>query len=369
VTKRFDVQLNLLKSSPWILKNQHRIRLHIGTNEIFARVRLLDRNQLQPGDFAFVQLILEKAISANRGDRFVVRNYSPMKTIGGGIVLDNSPLQRHHRNDPKVLQHFQTLLDENPETIILEYLQNSRNARTSAEISRATSLQKQKIIQPLEKLVQERVIVCLDQGSKMVYFAASAWNMLEERIMKTLEHYHERHPYLPGMSRAELTSQVERRTDPTILDALIDDLMSKNKIARRNDLLAKYGFSSELTENQQHFYQQLQDYIQQFGFTAPTLKEVSQNFSDQKKLLDTVLSYGKSLGEIVVLANSLVYRQKMLIQMKEMIRDFIARHQKITVADFRDLIQASRKFAVALLEYFDEIGFTRREDDERVLNE
>ena len=367
VTKRLDVQLQLLSSSPRPIKDQDRLRLHVGTSEIFTRVRLLDCRELFPGRSGFVQLMLDKEIAVSRRDRFVIRRYSPSVTIGGGVILDNSPLERHHRFDDDVIRHFQYMLTEDPETIIHEYLQNCLRPKGDLEISRASSLTVEKTREYLNNLHQKGKIHRFQAGSRINYMADSEWQRLQEKVLKLVDRFHRKNPHLSGMSRAELSSQLLKRTDPAVFDALIDSLNSRNLLSVKNDIITKAGFSAEITEKQEQFYRELTGYLQSTNFTPPTVKEIYQQFEDQKKQLDVLIPYGKSRGELIVFSGGLVYLQKIMHEMQEKIRVFLTEKGSITAADFRDMIQASRKYAVAVLEYLDETGFTRREGDDRVL--
>lgn len=368
VTRRLDVQLQLLSSSPWPIKDQDRLRLHVGTSEIFARVRLLDCRELFPGHSGFVQLMLEGEIAVNRRDRFVIRKYSPSITIGGGIILDNSPLERHHRFDEAVIRHFKNMLAEDPEMIIHEYLQNCLHPKSDLEISRATSLTLEKTREYLRSLRQKDKIYQFQTGPRVNYMADSEWLRLQEKALKLVDDFHRKNPHLDGMSRAELSSQLMKNTEPAVFDTLIDSLVYRNLLSIKNEIITKAGFSSEITEEQEQFYRALIGHLQSTGFTPPTMKEIYQQFAVQKKLLDVLIPYAKSRGDLIVLSGGLVYLQSIMSEMRDKIREFLVEKERITVADFRDMIKASRKYAVAVLEYFDETGFTRREGDERVLD-
>ncbi len=367
VTKRIDVQLQLLPSSPWIIKDQDRLRFHVATSELFARVRLLDKKELNPGENGFVQLILESPIAVNRYDRFVVRKYSPPLTIGGGIILDNSPLERHRRFADDVIRHFHSLLEKDPEINILEYLQNSMKPKTPGEISVATGLPEDRVLLCLSGLQDKAEIQHFQSGTKKIYISQTEAKKISVKIRNIVENFHKSNPHLSGISRAELGSQLSRNVESVILDSLIVDLNSENVLALKDDLIFLSGFFSELPSDQDQFYNQFLQYLISLQYSSPTLKEIYQKYSAQKKLLDILVPHGKSRRDIVVLSNGLVYHNSLIEEMKNIIYDFIVENGSITVADFRDIIQASRKYAVAVLEYFDGIGFTSREEDERVL--
>ena len=367
VTKRIDVQLQLLPSSPWKIKDQDRLRFHVATSELFARVRLLDKKELIPGEDSFVQLILESPIAVNRYDRFVVRKYSPPLTIGGGIILDNSPLERHRRFADKVIQHFTNLLENNPEVNISEYLQNSMKPKTPGEISLATGLPEDQVLLCLALLQEKSEIHCFLSGPKKIYISRAEWEKLSLKTKKIVENFHKINPHLSGMSRAEIGSQLSQKIESVILESLIENLISGNIFALDGDLIFLSGFSSELAPAQDQFYNKFLQHLISLQYSSPTLKEIYQEYSAEKKLLDLLIPHSKSRRDIVVLSNGLVYHNSIIEKMKDKISDFIVEKGSISVADFRDIIQASRKYAVAVLEYFDEIGFTSREGDVRVL--
>ncbi len=367
-TTRIDVRLQLLPASPWKLKEQSRVRLHIGTSEILARVRHIDREELLPGEAGLVQLILERPIAANRRDRFVIRNYSPGITIGGGIVLDNRPLQRHKRLDKSVLHHFEKMESPDLGAVILDCLQNSYGAKPAGDLVRSIGIAESLLQNHLADLERQELVSRIKSGDQFLFAAKSEVDRTRKMILGDLEEFHKDNPHLSGIGRAELSSKFMKTTEAVTIDTILEDLSREGKLKLKGDLIALASFNAGLTSEQQNIYDRILSMLRAEPYSPPTLKELYSTLNLEKAKVDLLINYGKSQNEWIVLQNGLIYPRTTLKEIQEMVRNWIEKKGSITAADLRDLIRASRKFAISILEYFDQIGFTVREGDERFLN-
>ena len=365
-TRRLDVQLQLLPSSPWNLKDQDRVRLHVGTSEVFARCRLLSMREMSPGTTGYVQLILEEEVAVNRYDRFVIRKYSPPVTIGGGMVLDQLPLRRHKRMAEEVIRHFDLLAERVPQQTLREILRDHRRALSLQELASAVSLERQKVAGLLEQLVAEGKVLRLEAGGSPRYVEEGVFNAAKARILDAVRSYHERHPHLAGPGLAEIASRTGESPEDPLMNAVIQELLRRSELVQTGKVFCLPDFRPGLKPDQREEYERLKAHLRALGFAAPKLEDLAEKFGGRQQV-EPLLAYGKSTGELVVLSNGLIYLGELLEQMKELISKHCEAHGSIRVADFRDLIGTSRKYAVALLEYFDEIGFTVRNEDERFL--
>jgi len=363
-TLRLDVDLLLLPGSPWPLKDQDRVRLHVGTSEVFARCRILDAREVSPGARAFVQFVLESPLVVNRYDRFVIRKYSPPVTIGGGIVLDQAPRRRHKRMAGETIRHFQVLASQNLEQVIVEILHQAGTSLSHQDLARAVSLERSRLIPVLEKLLGSGDILLLNGGEKGRYVSRKLWDQVQTQLLAMVEQFHRQNPHLAGIGLAELASQLKLSLEDPVFTGAVDALIAAGKLQRGGKEVALPGFAPELGAEQKRDFAALKAYLRQSGFAAPKLEELYQQFGGRQRV-DPLLAYGKSTGELAVLANGLVYLRELLDRMQDLIRKHCQEHGSIRVAEFRDLIGTSRKYAVAILEYFDEIGFTVRDEDER----
>ncbi len=366
--KRFDAELKLLKNSPWELKDQARVRLHVGTSEIFARIRLLDHKQLIPEDQGFVQFILEKPIATNRNDRFVIRKYSPSITIGGGFVLDNDPLTRHKRFNDSVIQHFKNLASNDVKNVILEMLTWNRNVKSFQELVPAIGMSTEKLQPHLEESVKNGSIRILESGDQRYYIAKSEFEKSKKNLFEILTQFHNSNPHLPGMSRAELASRALLNKEAILIESILKELSFEGEIVFDNEIVSLAEFSAGLNADQQSLYNDIIKLLQESSFTPPTIKELYEKYNNRKSEIDLVINYSRKRKEIVVLQNGLVYLNSTLNSVKKLIVDWIKTQDSITAGELRNIIQASRKFAIALLEYFDEKGLTYRDGDQRYLN-
>lgn len=365
---RFDAQLKMLKNSVWELKDQSRVRLHVGTSEILARIRLLEQNPLKPGENGFVQFILEKPIAINRKDRFVIRKYSPSITIGGGFILHNQPRARHKRFDGTVIQYFENLMSENIGEVIYSWLVWTKKLISMEELVPVIGLSID-LLQPcLDDLVKSGRVQKVQSGDQLFFIDSVEFEKSQEKIIEVLSNFHKANPHLNGMSRAELASRSLINKEPFLIETILTNLFSKGKLLFVNELVALAKFAAGLNKTQEVHYHSILSLLEEYSFTPPTKKELYEKYDLQNSEIDMILNYAKNKREIVILPNGLVYRQPDLDKIKTLIKDWIDSNSSITAAELRNLIQASRKYAIALLEYFDEEGFTYRENDQRFLN-
>lgn len=369
-TRRLDIALRLLRSSARPIKDQARIRLHVGTSEILARIRLLDCEQLEPGESCLSQLLLEKQVSVNRNDRFVIRSYSPSVTIGGGIILDNSPMRRHKRGNSRVAEYLRKMQTEEADGLILEYLSHSRRPKSLNELVRAIGISTALLQQPLSKLTAEGLTVELAAGASKLYTTVKECSRLEQDILTILKEFHDGHRHLPGIGRAELLSRLKgEETIIPFLEFILSRLIQDKKIRSESDVLALSSFEAGLHGADRALYDKIIQLLDKSGFSPPTVKEISDHLASGRSEVDLALEYGRAKHELVIFKNGLIYRKETLSRIQDLVQDAILKNGSITAAQLRDLIQASRKYSVMILEYFDQIGFTSREGDERVLND
>ena len=356
-----DLKLSLLSSASRPLKNRTRVRFHIGTAELLGRVVLLDRDELKPGDQTFVQFKSETPAAAARGERFVIRSYSPMVTIGGGVVIEPAA-RRHRRFDPAALSSLETSSRGSPEELMEQALKQASAGATAAELSRATGLADTQEL--LAALKEKGAVIALD-GGRLLH--ASVFADLASRISGSLTQFHARNPLKPGMPKEELRSSAAKAFDSRSFAALLAYMEKNGRIGTTDTIVSLPGYRVSLDPEQQKAADKLLGELQKAGFNAPSqeelLRETGLAHAVAKDLLDLLVQR----NEVVKLAEDLYFHAAVVVQAEQMLRDHIAKHGSITVSRFRDLTGSTRKYAVPLLEYFDSKRVTRRVGDERVL--
>jgi len=363
-TRAFDAQFSLLPDAAQGLAHRGRIRLYLGTAEVIGRVSLLENERLEPGQQGFVQLRLEKPLVAARGDRFVIRTYSPMFTIGGGIVLEpHAP--RHRRFDSAVIERLRSLLRGAPEEKVLAILSQSPVGMDEAELARRAEMDLSGVRTILNTLQAQQQTVRAGE----VWFARSVWDRLRQRAEGVLHHYHRQNPLRAGMPREELRSTLGGKLPARLFEAILFRWQEEGMIVLQGALVRLASFTIRLNERQQRLAQRVEQIIRAAGVTPPPVEAISQQVGAPPDAVRAMVQVLLEQGVLVRLEEDLLFHRDTIAQLAELVRRTIREKGSLSVGEFRDLTGSSRKFAVPLLEYFDSIRLTRRVGDVRVLAE
>lgn len=353
-TNLLDARLRLLPGSK-ALENWARVRLALGTDEVLARVVLLDKKSLNGGEEALAQLRLEKPAAAIKGDRFIVRKYSPMLLWGGGTVLDPNPI-RHRRFDTTLIAQLQVKEKGDPREELEQELLKGPVLRDVL----LTKLKAQGLMAAtlLDELVQNGTAIPL--GPHLLH--QRTLQDLTQKITTILADFHHRFPLKRGLLREELRSRLG-------LDSLFFE-----QLLRKIDAVMVEANTVRLADFSVHYdpkQTQMRDKIEQAyrcaGVNAPAPGELLDSFGKDRKEAEDVLVSLVDSGLIVKISEEVLLHQEALEQVKAGVRKHIEEMRSLTVATFRDIFQTSRKYAVPILEYLDKIKFTVRKGDERVL--
>jgi len=363
-TQAFDAQVTLLPDAVKALAHRTRIRVYLGTAEVIGRVSLLDNERLELGAQGFVQIRLEEPLVCARGDRFVIRTYSPMFTLGGGVVLEpHAP--RHKRFAPVVIAHLGSLLTGEPAERVLAILAQAPEGLDALELARRAETDVSRVSQWLQRLEQEGQVLRVGER----WFARSVWQELLERVRQALERYHQQNPLRAGMPREELRSTTARHLSPRLFEALLTRWQEEGVIASQGALVRLADFSIRLNERQQRLAERVAQVIREGGSTPPPVAVIAQQVGAPPDAVRAMIQVLVEMGVLVRLEEELFFHQEVIQELAELVRRTIRQKGSLSVGEFRDLTGSSRKFVVPLLEYFDSIRLTRRVRDERVLAE
>lgn len=360
-TTRLDAQLFLLPTADE-LKHRARVRLHVGTDEVIARVTLLDRERLAPGDTVTVQFALERPAVAVARDPFVVRTFSPLLTIGGGTVLDANPA-RHKRFDDDLMAGLAEL-EGDARQVIAHTLLHAPGPQSVAELVLDTGQPESAVEQVLGELLAEGQAVRLQDG-QMVH--RQRWDELRGRLLGLMDSYYARQPARLWMPLSELQSQFLKVAPRAVYEALLRELLTDGTLVRREVRLRPADRRIELPPEQEKLAAKIEARYRQAGLSAPAEDEVREELRTPPGVFSTVVTALIEQEVLVRLADRVTYHVEHLDALKAQVRRLIEQHGSLTVAQLRDEVGISRKYALAALEYLDQVGFTRREGDARVL--
>jgi selenocysteine-specific elongation factor len=360
-----DIKLTLLENIP-PLKNRSRIRFHMGTTEIFARVILLDREELRSGETCMAQLRLEEKAAGMPRDRFVIRRYSPVMTLGGGEIIDSHPI-KHKRFKKDVIEDLLTLEKASIPLSIEFYLKKAgiKGMDLKALMSR-TNIEQKVISQALEALKQEDKILIVDESNQRAIHI-TVYNEFQEKIKDILKDFHKKNPLKGGISKEELKARLSPNLDSKIYARLLEALERGGGISVKQETCSLVGHQVSLSSDEQGLYDQILKIYQDAGMTPPNQEDVLSRFRKDRDKAEKFIILLLDEGKLTRLKGDLLFHQDALKRITEQVQNFLKDGKQMGITDFKELTGLSRKFAVALLEYLDAQGVTIRVGDQRVL--
>jgi len=367
-----DCQLLYLGSNSKPLKHRTRIRAHVGTSEVIGRVSLLDRDELQPGDEAMVQLLLEKKVAVWTGDRYVIRSYSPVATIGGGVIVGNiSPRKRKRLSDAdreynKSLKPL--LLKGSVEDKILFFLSESgEKGLTANDLGIRLGLFGKNLKKVLTNPLSTKKMVVVDSASQR-YVVTDVAEKVWDKVVERLEWYHKENPLLIGLVKEELRSSVGKRVDIKVFNYCLNDLLKKSVVVQEGSAIRLATHQVALKADEKKLQVELKDWYKQRGLSTPTLKETMEQFVDYPTVLvKDVLGLLHREGELVKISETLYYSEEIIAPLIDSVKETIEAEGEIDAPRFKSLTGLTRKFSIPILEYLDRIKVTMRIGDKRVL--
>lgn len=356
-----DARLNLLPDTPRPLRNRQRIRFHLGASEVLGRVVLLEQDELAPGASAAVQIRLEGPIVSDRGDRFVIRSYSPQRAIGGGSVLVPSA-EKHRRHDPAAVARLQVEEAGGVRARVLQALAAFPLGGTPAEVAARALLAEEPVRQSLEELHAGEEVEPLPDGR---WLAPAAFELLAARLIDAGRKYQDGSAYRWGQARGELKRALPREADGVLFDALVAGLLRQGRLFRRGERFRVDSPDSGLKPAEAELLRRVETAYEEAGASPPTVKELEESLRAGRTLAEILASL-VSEGTLVRLNSDLYYFAGRLDEMEQGLRRYFKTHNEMRISDLKDLLGVSRKHGVPLLEHFDRIGVTRRLGDIRV---
>ena len=364
-TLLLDGTLELLEDAPRPVKTRDRVRFHVGTQEVMARVLPVDRPELEPGTTGQARFRLEAPVVALPGDRFVVRSYSPIVTIGGGTVLDIAP-PRFKRRGPALAAHLTLLASGGPPEVLEEHLKQAGVAGARAGDLRArTPFGPLLLRQLLEGLQQSGRILAVDREW---YLHRDASDRLRSETLAVLEAFHADNPLRAGISREELRSRVGQAQE-RVFGQLLAALEVEGVVRSERDQVRLASHAIRLSADQERVVKGLEADFRTAGAAPPSPEEALARHGikgNEKHQLFQVLVVDRTLLRV---KESLFFHAGALRAVQEQLVTFLRQKKEIGPADFKDLFGVSRKYAIPLMEYFDAQRVTVRVGERRVLRE
>ncbi len=360
-----DAKLICLKTAAKPLANRTRVRLHLGTSEILARVILLGRAELAPGEEAMVQFRLESPGVALPRDRFVIRGYSPVVTLGGGELVDTRP-SKHRQFSQAALDHVAIMAESDPaQSVPLLVGETGLAGAGREDLSRRLNIETGTMHNHLSALVKNGTLLEI-AGSPPLWVHREEADGFEERSLRILKDFHATEPLKPGLSKEELKSKFPTAA-PRVFSSLIDLLAKRGKIVVEQDLVRLKTHRIELRVDQELVKGKVEEVFIRAGLQTPTLDAVAQELRLDAKAVREAIGLLLAGKKLVKITEEILMHEQSLAPLRAKVGEFLKGGAKMGMPEFKEISGVSRKYSVPLLEYFDRSGLTIRVGDQRVL--
>jgi len=364
-TQFLDCRLKILENAPSILENGDRIRFYINANEVIGRVHLLDKNELLPGESGLVQYRLDKKVVARFKESYVIRRFSPMNTLGGGNVLDIHPHLRK-RFDTDVIDELQKKESFNDKDR-LEYILKINNHRTIDYnfLIKKSSLKKEKIKNIFNKLIKEEKVVLFEKGSQDTWIHDDNYNDLKEEVVDILNKFHEMNKLKIGLFKEELRTKLSIKFNNMEFNQLLGDLKKKRKIKVKGSYVKRFDYKVQLSKKENEIKEKIINEFKERKFMPPNSEAIIKIGSKREE----VFNYLVDIGKLIHIKEDLFFISSAVDEAENILIKYLKENKSITLAQFRDLLASSRRYTLALLEYFDQKNITIRKGEKRFLKD
>ena len=354
-----DVNISLVEHCKKSLKHWDRIRIFHGTKQILCRIVPLNEDEIQYGESGYAQLRLEEKIVAKKGDRFIIRSYSPMDTIGGGVIIDTAP-KKHKIYDESVIEALKIKEKGELKDILEEYLKlNLSNYITLKELVSYTGEKEEYVKEGLNALIDENKVFCVNK----YYLHISHYQKLKEKVIEILTKYHKQYRLRNGILKEELRSKVDNSLKVKDMDVILNKMVEEKDIKVQDNLVSNYDFEVEFNQKQLSIKKEIEDKSRKNGLNSLMTKD---DICNKNKFYEEVLE--ALTGETIQKLDDAYYIDKKVYEnVKKDLLEYLNKNKEITVAQFRDITKSNRKISIVMLEHFDRNRITKRVEDKRIL--
>ncbi len=364
-SRRVDVYLELLPSAR-PLKHRARVHFHSGTSEVVGEVLLLEGTELLPGESRFAHVRLQNEAVLVLGDRFILRQFSPVTTIGGGTVLDPQA-RRPAKKDTGHIRFLETIRRGARDEILRAMTERNVLGMKIDEIVARTGWPEQDIENSAEALARKNGVRIVSR-EPLLLFSAGRFEEICQKLLTRVDKFHKDNPLLPGVAREELRATLGKRVRPETFQSALSQLVGEKKLVRQGDLVKKPGSEVTLTGEEAKAKAQMEEAFRRAGLTVPSAKEVLSQLTIDRGNAEKILQILLREKVLVRVSVELVFHEEALRQLLLLLVAYKKSNgERIGVPSFKLLTGVTRKYAIPLLEYLDRQRVTRRAGDERVI--
>ena len=363
-TRKLDARITLLCSAK-PLRNRARAHFHQGSAEAIAEIILLEGTELAPGSSALAQLRLDNEVVVLPEDRFILRQFSPVVTIGGGVVID-ARAKRHKREDAEAVDFLETLEGGSREEFLTALAEATPRGLTLEEIQVRTGWLENEIREVAKALAARKEIRILVEQPFLIASSGALENC-SERIRNAIDEFHAANPLLPGIPKQELRGRAGNRR-PELFEAALGELTKSGALSLPGGLVQRAGRTIALLPEETRAKELIAKEFERAGLAVPSVSAVLEKLPVESARAQKILQLLIREGALVKVAEDFVFHRTAVARVKELIAKYRKeRGDRITVVTFKDVAGISRKYAIPLLEFLDREHVTRRVGDERVI--
>lgn len=359
-----DAHVDMLKSNAKPIKHRARVRFHHKTSELPARLIPLSGKEIKPGTSDYIQLRLEAPTVAVSGDRFILRSYSPVTTIGGGIILNPHP-RKHRAPYENALEDLRVMETGTIDQKMLLFYQGAgKNGLPFSTLPALCGATVNTLLPIYRKFLSQGTLVRYDQ-EKEIAVSKETFNHLSTATLDYLEQFHEDNSAVEGVNNKVLADKVDWGVQTKLLARILAGLEKSRMIKRKDDLVSIFDHKAQLKGEMEAFGKKILEAISNGKVTPPTLKELVELAGNDKKQALGVLDLLLAENKIVRVSETLYYDKSTLSELTGKLLEYLEKNESIDAKQFKDLTQTSRKYTIPLLEYFDAARVTLRVGDKR----
>jgi selenocysteine-specific elongation factor len=364
-TTLVDAYFEYLPNAPRPLKHRTKQRFHIGTTLTHASIFLLEQEELVPGEGGFIQLRLEGSVVALPQDRFVIRGSSVIQTIGGGVILDSHP-EKHKRYSSSVVSDLSLLKDGTSEQALCHHIHHSGMTGISLEELLSRVEMPPSDVQSIVRKMAEKGDLLLIDPEKIKVIEKEHYHGLRKLALAQLGEFHQRFPMRSGLAKEELRTKLPPEVDVKLFQILIHELIQSKEVVLEKDKLRLPSHQISTTD-EKGLVKRVETAVLKGGLQPPSAKELSEEWAEREEEVRAIFEHLAHEGVLIKIKSEFYFHRGPFENLKEGLVTYLKSHQEITTPQFKEMTKASRKFAIPLIEYFDQIKLTLRLGEKRVL--
>jgi selenocysteine-specific elongation factor len=364
-TDRFDARLEVRPAAGKGIKSHQRVRIHLGTAERLGKIVVLgSTDTIEPKHSGFCQIVLTEPLLALRRDRFIVRDETAQRTLGGGSVIHPWP-RRHKRSDKDLDSRLEALVTDDIPTLIERFMEESDDfAPSIAMLYQFLNIREEELRDWIGRTAN---VTSVSVEGEKLYTTKEKWQLLTERVAAELKQYHAAHPLAPGMDMEELRAKLPFVVNPRLFRAVVELLAAEKNLKREGNLVSLQNHRVRLGANEQTLTDKIRRLLGETPLAPPDVRQVEKELGADRAKLGEILRVMEREKSLVRVATDLYYLTDSVDNVRSLLYKYLSENGEITAAGFRDLLGSSRKYTIALLEYFDREGTTVRIGDSRRL--